>query len=125
VIEGHGDVSAELPLNFHGTLRRERVEGPIHMTLKLDAVFFDPPKALQGKHLKPTGVGQHRAIPRGEPMEPAKTSNHLFARAQVQVVRVPQNDLGTGSTYIVGTETADDSVGSHRHEGRRLHFSVW
>ena len=124
VVEGHRDIGAQLPLDLHGALRRQRAAGAIDVALELHPVLGDAAKALEGEHLKATRVGQHRPVPGGKPMQPTHLLDHLFAGPEMQVVGVAQNDLGAGAADIVGAETPHDGVGPHRHERRRLDLAV-
>ena len=49
-------------------------------------------------------------------------ADHRLAGAEMQMVRVAQDDLGAGAAHVVGAETADHRVGADRHERRRLHL---
>ena len=42
--------------------------------------------------------------------------DHLLAGAEVEMVGVAEDDLGTGAAHVAGIETADHAVGAHRHE---------
>jgi hypothetical protein len=120
VVEGHGDVGAEGPLNLHGSLGGELTVGPVDVTLELDAVLVDPAQALEGEHLEPARVGEHRPGPGGEAVEAAHVLHHGFAGPQVEVVGVAQDDLRAGACDLAGAEPADHAVGADRHErGRR------
>ena len=124
VIERHGDVRAERPLNLHRPLRGERAVGAVDVALEVDALLGDPPEAFQREDLKASRVGEHRALPRGEPVEPAHRLDHFLAGPEVEVVRVAENDLGAGAAHVGRAEAADDPMGADRHERRRLHLAM-
>src|SRR5213592_2975855 len=56
VIEGHGDVGTERPLNLNGTLGGQCAPAAVDVALKLDAVLVDFPEALEGEDLKAARV---------------------------------------------------------------------
>ncbi len=124
VVEGHGDVGAEVALDLDGALGRQRARGPIDVTLEGDAVLGDPPKRLERKHLEPAGVGQHRPVPGGESVQAAHVAHHRLARAEVEMVGVAEDDLRAGAAHVLGAQAADDAVRAHGHEGRRAHRPV-
>ncbi len=119
MVEGHRDIGAQLPLDLHGALRRERAAGSIDVALELYSVLADAAKPLKREHLKATRIGEHRPVPGREPMQATHLLDHRFPGPEVQVVGVAQDYLGAGAAYIVGAETANDGVGAYRHEGRR------
>ena len=124
VVERHRDIGTERPLDLHGALGRQGPIGAVHMTLKLDPVLADPPETLEREDLEPAGVGEHRARPGGEPVQAAHVADDVLAGTQVQMIRVAEDDLGAGAADVLGAESADDTVGADRHEGRRLHRAV-
>src|SRR4051812_8603687 len=94
------------------------------MTLELHAVLVNAPEALQREHLKATGVGEHGAVPGGEPMEPPQILDDGFTGAQMEMIRVAQDDLRAGSPDIVRAEAPNDAVSPDRHERRRADLSM-
>ena len=69
------------------------MHGTIEVATELRTLFIDAHQWSEGDHLKSTGIGQDRAIPLHELMEAAKALHSLMAWAQVEVIRVRQNDL--------------------------------
>jgi hypothetical protein len=57
-------------------------------------------------------------------VQPAELGDHLVARAEVQVVRVAENDLRADRTQLVGVEALDRPFCPDRHERGRLHLPV-
>ena len=102
VVERHGDVGAEGPLDLHGALGRERAVGAVDVALELDAVLADASEALEREHLEAAGIGEHRARPGGEAVEPAHRANHLLAGAEMQMVGVAEDDLRAGARHVAG-----------------------
>ena len=93
VIELHDHVGAEVALDLHHALRRERVLRAVDVAAKLDAVLAHGAQPLEREDLKATGVGEDRPIPSHEPMQSAEIANQLVARPQVQMIRVGENHL--------------------------------
>src|SRR3990170_418802 len=105
MVEGHRDIAAQLPLDFHGALRRERAGGSIDVALELHSMFADAAQSLKREHLEATRVGQHRPVPGGEPVQTTHLLDHRLTGPEVQMVSVAQDYLGAGPAYIVGAET--------------------
>jgi hypothetical protein len=118
MIESHRDVRAQLPLDLDRAFGSESPKGPIDMTLELDAVLLDPAQPFEREDLKSTGIGQHGAVPGGEPVQPSHGLDHALTRPQVQVVGIAQNDLGAGAANVPRAQPSDDSVSTHWHERR-------
>src|SRR5262245_51906609 len=64
VVERHGDIRAERPLDLRGSLGGEATARTVDVTLELDAVIVDPARALERKDLESSGIGEQRALPR-------------------------------------------------------------
>jgi hypothetical protein len=124
MVEGHRDVCAQLPLNLGGALRGQHAQRTIDMALKFDPMLLDSAQPLQGEHLETTRVGEHRAVPGGEPVQSTHRLHDVLARAEMQVVGVAQDDLGAGAADITRAEPADHGVSTDRHERRRSHVSM-
>src|SRR5688572_33350348 len=60
VIELHDHVRAEVALDLHHELGREKSLRAIDVTLELDAVFAERPELREGKDLKPARIGEDR-----------------------------------------------------------------
>src|SRR5438132_11979472 len=57
-------------------------------------------------------------------MQTAGARDRLFAGAQMQVVRVRQNDLGAELMQLIDRDGFDGATRAHRHERRRLDDAV-
>src|SRR5687768_3430149 len=78
VVELHDDVGAECTLEGDHALRREEPAGSIDVTSEFDAVLADRAERLQREHLEPARVGENRAVPLHEAMQPADLPNGLL-----------------------------------------------
>ena len=125
VVEHHGHVGAECPLDLHGRFGSDRAGRAIDVADELDPVLLDLPESLEGKHLEAARVGEHRAVPGGEAVEPAQRLYHRLAGPEMQMIGVAQDDLRAGPEYLVRMQPAHRPVGPHRHECRSLHRAVW
>jgi hypothetical protein len=78
----------------------------------------------QREDLEAARVGEHRAGPVLEAVQPAEARDQLVARLEVQVVGVAQDDLRAVRQQLVGAERLHGGARAHRHEHRRLHVAV-
>jgi hypothetical protein len=49
-------------------------------------------------------------------METSHSFDNVLARAEVEMIRVAQDDLRSGPAYVVSAEPADNAMGAHGHE---------
>src|SRR5918994_1776845 len=124
VVEGHGNICPQLPLDFDSSLGCERAQGAVDMALELDPVLLDPAKTFERKHLKATRVGEHGSVPGGKAVQAAHGLHHRLSGPQVQVVRVAQDDLGTGAANVLCAESPHDTVRAYRNECGSLNCPV-
>ena len=121
LVEGHGDVAAQIGLDLHGLLGAHENLVPIDVGGEIHALLLDLPQRRQGKHLEPAGVRQDRAVPVHELVKASHLPHDLIAGTQVQMVGVAQLDLAAHFFQIVGGDAAlDGGLGAHVHENRRL-----
>jgi hypothetical protein len=124
VIELHDHVGAQIALDAHHALRREHMLRAIEMTAEFDAVLAHGAQPLEREHLKPAGVGEDRAIPHHEAVQPAHVANEVIARPQVQMICVAEYHPGADGVQVVGVERLHRRERAHRHERRRLYHAV-
>jgi hypothetical protein len=72
----------------------------------------------QREDLEAAGVGQDRPVPPHEAVQAAQLVDQVGARAEMQVVRVAEQDLGSESLELLRVDGLDRRLGSHRHERR-------
>ena len=75
VVELHDHVGAEVALDLHHALGRERARRAVDVTAELDAVLAHRAQPLEREHLKPARVGEDRTVPPHEPVQPAQVAN--------------------------------------------------
>jgi hypothetical protein len=90
------------------------------MGLKTHTLFADPSQIPKAENLKPAAVGQDRAIPVHEGMEPPQAPDQFVPRPQKEVVGVGQDDLGSDFTKSLGKDRLDGPLGPDGHENRRF-----
>jgi hypothetical protein len=121
LVEGHGDVAAEVGLDAHGLLGAHEDPVPVDVGGEGDALLPDLPQRRQGEHLEPAGVREDGAVPVHELVEPAHLPDDVVAGPQVQMVGVAQFDLAAHLFEVQGADAAlDGRLGAHVHEHRRL-----
>ena len=120
MVERHRDVGAQAPLDLGGALGREQAATPVDVTLELDALVIHAAEPVEREDLKPARVGEQRAVPRHESVQPAELCDHVLAGANVQVVGVGEHDARAHGFEVGGGECAHAALRADGHEGRRL-----
>ena len=106
-------------------LRRQVVALAVEVRVEGDAVLGHLPQVGQRHDLEPAGIGQDRAVPVHEAVQPAELGDPLGAGPQHQVIGVAEHDLGAGGRApIPAVMRLDRAGGADRHEGRRFHRAV-
>ena len=75
----------------------------------------------QAEDLETAAIGQDRAVPAHEGVQPAQFRHDLFARPQGQVIGVGQHHLCPGAAELLDLQSLDARQGAHGHEGGHLH----
>ena len=65
----------------------------VQMGLELHAVFIELAQLGQREHLESAAVGQYRAIPVHEAVQPARLGDQILAGAQMQMIGVGEDNL--------------------------------
>ena len=116
LLQCHGDVGSEGPLDFDGTLWCDLAPASVDVRLELDAVFLDLAQVGQRKSLVAAAIGENRALPVHELVKAPKLANELMTGPEVEVVGVAKNDLGTQFFKIFRGDCLDSRLGSNRHK---------
>src|SRR5579871_3568401 len=90
------------------------------MRLELDSVRADSSQPGQTEDLKSAAIGQERAIPTAEPMQPARPRDQFLSGAQVQMVGIAQYQGKADLSKFLRRHRFDGCLGSDRHKDRRL-----
>ena len=126
LVEGHGNIAAQIALDAHALLRPHENAVPVQMAGEGHALLADLPQSRQREHLEPAGIRQDGAVPAHEPVQPAHGAHHVVTGAQMQVVCIGQLDLRAQALLqIDGADAAlDGRLCAHVHEHRRLHLAA-
>src|SRR5207249_10373661 len=90
-VEAHRDVGAELALDLRDALRSEPGDRAVVDGAKGHPTLVEPEdRVAKREDLEPARVGEDRPFPSGKRVEAAELFDHVFARAEVKVVRVPE-----------------------------------
>ena len=100
-IKCHHNIRSDVLLNFHGNFRRNKMFCTIFRILKFYTIFGNFSKMSQRKYLKSTRISQNRLIPIHPTVNSTEISNSFCSGSQIKVIRVRQNNLGTGISYLV------------------------
>src|SRR5438105_2935614 len=82
-IEGHDDIGADLPLDIHHGFGREDMTGAVDVGLEFDSIGSYAAQARQAENLESAAVGEQRAVPALEAVEPARCRDSIFPRPQM------------------------------------------
>ena len=124
LVECHGDVRPEQCLDLHRALGGQPMGRAVEVAGERHAVIVDPAEVRQAEDLEAAGIGQDRSVPGHEAMQPAQARDPLGGRTKVEVVRIPEDHLGTGVAQVPGRERLDGGLGADRHELRGLDDAV-
>ena len=80
--------------------------------------------SVQGKDLVPARIGEHRARPRHQPVDPAQPLEHFRPRPQQQMIGVSQDDRRARGVQVARFQGLDRGLGAHRHEDRRINYAM-
>ena len=94
------------------------------MRAKGDGALGDLAQLRQRHHLEAAGVGQHRAVPVGEPLQAAELRDAFGPGPQHQVIGVAQHDVGAGLADLAPMHAFHRPERADRHEGRRPHRAM-
>jgi hypothetical protein len=124
-VEAHRDVGAELGLRAGGQLRCQARRVAVVDRAEGDAVVVQAEdRVAEREDLEAAGVGQDRAVPAHEGVQPAELGDRLRAGTEVQVVGVAEQDLGAEVAQLAGVDALDRGLGADGHEGRRAQLTV-
>ena len=93
IIEEHGDVGSKGGLDFHGLARAEEAGRAVEVVLEVHALLGDLAQFGQREDLKAAGVGEDRAVPGHEAVQPAHFSDGFDTGPQIKVIGISEQDL--------------------------------
>ncbi len=124
LVEDHGDVRAQPRLDVGGAFGRQQVLAAVEMRAEPDAVLGHHPLRAEAEGLEPSAVGEDRAVPADEAVQPAQPGDQAVAGPEPQVIGVAEDDLGADLAQVPGRHALDRAPRADGHEGRRLHRPV-
>ncbi len=138
LVKRHDDVGAEFVLDVYRCFGREDMFGTVYVRAKGDAVFGDLGELgvfgavafltlfleAEGEDLKTTTVSKHWAVPVHKFVHAAGLVDEVFARLEVEVVGVGEDDLCVHREELVRVQTFDGGLGPDGHEDRRLNVAM-
>jgi hypothetical protein len=121
-VEGHDDVGPQQALDLHRAFGREHVPRSVEMAGERDAFLGDLAQVRQAHDLIAAAVGQDRAVPAHEFVQPAQPRHALRAGAQHQVIGIAQDDVRPGGAHVFHLHRLDRCRRAHGHERRGADF---
>ena len=119
LVKGHDDVRPQFLLDGNDTLGRKAVLRPVEVGAKGHPIVVDFAQPLEAEHLESAAVGEDRMRPVHESVQVAEAGDHVGARAQVQVVRVAEDEARTCLLQFLGADGLDRSLCAHRSKDRQ------
>jgi hypothetical protein len=105
-------------LDLCHTLRCEPRVGSVVHRAERDAIVVERRnRVAEREDLEAARVGQDRAIPAREGVEPAQFIDEFLSRAEVQVIRVREDDVSTKRAHLVRMQAFHRALRANRHEG--------
>lgn len=124
-VESHNNITTNTPLNVYRALRRKDVLGTINVGLESNAFLLDLTTMSQRIHLVTTAIGKDRSVPTVELVQATSIFQHLGTRAQVQMVGIPQNNLGFDIiTQLMGVHAFYRTYRPDGHKNWRFDLTV-
>src|SRR5207302_4865910 len=102
----------------HRAFRAEKMRGAVQVRTECDAFLGDFAEFAEAEDLKSARVGEDRAPPGHESMQPAELPYRADPRPQIQVIRIAENDLRAQLFERVLRDSFYRRHSSHRHEHR-------
>ena len=123
-VERHDDVGADFPLGVHDACRAKEMLRTVQDAAEFYAFGRNLAQVLQAPYLESAAIREYRAVPRHELVDTARLRNTRGGGAQVQVVRIRENDFGLDILELCGRHCLDGRFGAHRHKDGCRHVAV-
>ena len=121
LVQHHGDIAVQRMLDVHGARRRQMMAGAVGVRTEHDAILLHGAELGERHHLEAAGIGEDRPRPVHEFVQAAEAGDALSAGTDHQVIGVAEHDLGAARPHRIDREPLDRRLGSHGHEGGRVH----
>ncbi len=102
-------------------LGSEEVRAAVEVRAEVHAVIGDFAQLVERENLKAAGVGEQGVRPTDEFVQAAHAADGLVAGAQVEVIRVAEDNLCAQRFERVLRDGFDRSLRADGHEHRRFH----
>ena len=86
------------------------------------AVFFA--EFAEAEDLESAAVGKNGFVPVHEFVQSSGLLHQFHAWAQIEMIRVSEDDFGTELLEFMVAHGLDAGLGANRHENRRLHITM-
>jgi hypothetical protein len=96
----------------------------VKMGLEVSALLPNLAPFSQAEDLKPAAVREDGQIPIDEFVQPARCADDVHARADVEMIRVAEDDLRAHLAQLARVNRLHAALRAHGHEHRRVHHSV-
>ena len=96
----------------------------VNVALEFHTLLMNTPQLAEGENLESAAVCKDVSVPVTEVVKPVEGLQNFHTGPQIEMIRVPQNQVVSYLGYIVVMDALYRAVGSHRHECRSLYNSV-
>ncbi len=115
-VEDHGDVRPEIFLDLNGFFGCQFEQVSIDVRPKHGRLVGDLSQVGEAVDLEPATVGENRAIPLHELMEPAEFGDEVVSRPQCQVIGISKDDLHADSFELGSRDSFYGRLRTDSHE---------
>src|SRR5579885_785153 len=124
-VQHHGDIRPKRKLNFRGFLRRQEMLGAIEMRTKAHPLVVNFAQLGEAINLVAAGIGENRARPGHEPVQPAQPAHQLVPGPQIQMIRIGEEDGRAELLEGLLPQTLDRGLRPYLYERWRVHRAMW
>ncbi len=93
LVEHHGDIRSERPLNFNRFLWREHVFTAIEMGTETHAFIVHSSQLREAENLKASRIRQNGPAPRHELVQPAHAADQLVPGPQIEMISIRKQQI--------------------------------
>ena len=123
-VKRHDDVGAQPDLRRHRALRGKEMRRSVEMRAESHAFLGHLAQFVQTENLETAGVGENRARPRHETVQPAQLAHLLDSRPQIKMVGIAQQNLYAEFLQNVLRHAFHRRQSSDRHEYRSFDYAM-
>ena len=80
LIKGHGHIGTKAHLDLHRPLGGQQDAAAVARVAEVNPFIVNAVEVAEAEHLEASGIGEHRAVPAHEPMQPSGFRNDLLPR---------------------------------------------